>query len=514
MQARSVSGLMILAMLITGCSGVETQAGSQLSQPSATSAQAAAVQDTVPDQELPWTDVDYVIVDTGQVYCYDDGDGIACPEEGVAFSGQDAQYAGNQPRYVDNGEGTVTDLNTGLMWQQDPGCKMSYEQAVAGAPSFQLGGYDDWRLPTIKELYSLILFSGDDPSGCSTTDACPGVEAFIDTNYFNFEYGDTDAGERVIDSQFISSTEYVSDSAEGQLVFGVNFADGRIKGYGTGPMPGQSQGKQFFVLYVRGNPHYGINDFVDNGDGRISDLATGLTWMKNDSGTGMVWEDALAYCENLDAAGYDDWRLPNAKELQSIVDYSRSPDTTESAAIDPIFNSTPIVNERGETDYGFYWSSTTHANYHGGGGAAAYVAFGRSLGYMNNRWVDIHGAGSQRSDPKTGDPADYPTGRGPQGDAIRIYNYVRCVRGNVAGEMTTGGEIDPRPADSTGLPGGDEQPPSDGPGTPPEEAIAACTGLSEGAACSFQLLQGQISGTCRNVQGQLACVPEGGPPPP
>jgi hypothetical protein len=42
--------------------------------------------------------------------------------------------------------------------------------------------------------------------------------------------------------------------------------------------------------------------------------------------------------------------------------------------------------------------------------------------------IDVHGAGAQRSDPKAGDPAQYPYGRGPQGDDIRIYNYVRCVR--------------------------------------------------------------------------------------
>jgi hypothetical protein len=44
-------------------------------------------------------------------------------------------------------------------------------------------------------------------------------------------------------------------------------------------------------------------------------------------------------------------------------------------------------------------------------------------------YVDVHGAGAQRSDPKTGDPAMFPHGRGPQGDVIRIYNYVRLVRG-------------------------------------------------------------------------------------
>jgi hypothetical protein len=43
-------------------------------------------------------------------------------------------------------------------------------------------------------------------------------------------------------------------------------------------------------------------------------------------------------------------------------------------------------------------------------------------------WLDVHGAGAQRSDPKQGDPAEFPNGRGPQGDAIRILNFVRLVR--------------------------------------------------------------------------------------
>jgi hypothetical protein len=46
--------------------------------------------------------------------------------------------------------------------------------------------------------------------------------------------------------------------------------------------------------------------------------------------------------------------------------------------------------------------------------------------------MDVHGAGAQRSDPKTGDPRDYPHGRGPQGDVIRIFNHVRLVR-NISG---------------------------------------------------------------------------------
>ena len=41
---------------------------------------------------------------------------------------------------------------------------------------------------------------------------------------------------------------------------------------------------------------------------------------------------------------------------------------------------------------------------------------------------DVHGAGAQRSDPKAGDPGDYPQGHEPQGDVIRVFNYVRLVR--------------------------------------------------------------------------------------
>lgn len=82
-----------------------------------------------------------------------------------------------------------------------------------------------------------------------------------------------------------------------------------------------------------------------------TDQTTGLTWMQSDSGVGLDWEGALTYCSSLDYAGFEDWRLPNAKELHSIVDYSRSPDTSNSAAIDPIFKTSTITNEAGQLDY-------------------------------------------------------------------------------------------------------------------------------------------------------------------
>ena len=379
----------------------------------------------------------YVVVDTGQHTCYNNSGGISCPQPGGPFYGQDAQHRGMQPAYVDNGDGTVTDLTTGLMWQKTPGGKTTYTEAAAHAETFQLGGYDDWRLPTIKELYSLILFSGTDPSGPDISSPVP----FIDTKYFDFEYGDTGAGERIIDAQYWSSTGYVGAVFGGDTaVFGVNFADGRIKGYGlTGP---DRQPMKQFVRYVRGNLMYGVNDFVDNGDNTITDVATGLMWMKTDSGVGMDWEDALAWVQQKNEEhylGYNDWRLPDAKELQSIVDYTRSPSTTNSAALDPVFDISSITDEGGKKNYPFFWTSTTHVSANGSGSFAVYISFGEALGYMRTptgryELMDVHGAGAQRSDPKSGDPNDWPHGNGPQGDVVRIYNYVRCVRDRKDGE--------------------------------------------------------------------------------
>jgi hypothetical protein len=387
--------------------------------------------------------VPYTIVDTAQVRCYSNNAEIEFPEAGTSFFGQDAQYIGNEPAYKDNGDGTVTDLNTGLMWQSDPGEKMTFGQAVAGTSECTLAGCTDWRLPTIKELYSLILFSGTDPDPMSRNSSKQ--RPFIDTKYFKFRYGNPERGERIIDSQFATSTKYVSTTMRGdQTMFGINFADGRIKGYGM-RSPRTGQDKTFYVLYVRGNTSYGKNDFKDNGDGTVTDKATGLMWMKIDSGKlragknkdgKLNWQEALDWAENLEYAGYSDWRLPNVKELQSIVDYTRSPAKTNSAAIDPVFQTTSFIAEGGQKDYPFCWSGTTHAGL-SRASTAAYVAFGRSFGWMRDRrtgqfiLMDVHGAGSQRSDPKSGDPSRLPYGRGPQGDVVRIYNFVRCVRSGI-----------------------------------------------------------------------------------
>ncbi len=105
----------------------------------------------------------------------------------------------------------------------------------------------------------------------------------------------------------------------------------------------------------KGYPKSGTR-FVDNGDGTITDNATGLMWVKEPGAIGgnfgsagspsaMNWNNAIDECLALTYAGHNDWRLPNANELACLQDY-------ESGApiIDPIFAN---------TKQNYYWTSTT-----------------------------------------------------------------------------------------------------------------------------------------------------------
>jgi hypothetical protein len=200
---------------------------------------------------------------------------ISAPSAGQAFYGQDAQFSGVQPSYTKSSDGlTVKDNVTGLTWQKSPDTngdgvidsldKMTLTQAqthITTLNAANYGGYSDWRLLTIKELYSLITFAGIDPrvSGTDTS----GLTPFIDRTYFDFGYGDTARGERIIDMQYASNTQYVYHTMlSNPAMFGVNFADGRIKGYSLDMSwsgPGDSK---FPVRLVRGAV-YGANNFVD-----------------------------------------------------------------------------------------------------------------------------------------------------------------------------------------------------------------------------------------------------------
>ncbi len=368
----------------------------------------------------------YKIVDTDQTAFYDTITIVSAPLIGDAFYGQDARYSGSQPSYTDNGNGTITDNVTGLIWQQDMGETISFEQAFVKADSLRLADHTDWRIPTIKELYSLILFTGQ-VSGATS------IKTFIDTAYFNQPLGNTAIGEREIDAQTWSSTQYDGLTMGGDsTVFGVNSIDGRIKGYPK-YKPATGAANIMYFRMVRGNIEYGKNSFVENGDSTVSDLATGLMWQQTDDGIARDWQEALVYAEVSGLAGYNDWRLPNVKELQSIVDYTRSPQTTNSPAIDPVFETTEIDDPDGNPGhYPFFWTGTRHLDGANPYANAAYVAFGEGLGKMNGILMDVHGAGCQRSDPKSGNINDYPQFWGPQGDVRYVYNYVRLVRDAVS----------------------------------------------------------------------------------
>jgi len=363
----------------------------------------------------------YTIVDTGQNRCYGNQKEIRFPKKGQSFFGQDANHVSNPPAYRNNGDGTVTDLNTGLMWQKTPDFVKRYQtDAEKYADNLKLAGYDDWRVPSIKELFSIADFRGNMRT----------QTPYIDTRYFDFRYPIARAGvmgkpgQRNMDAQYTSSTYYVGITMFGdKSVFGFNFADDRIKSY---PIR-----QKRYVRCVRGSA-YGKNNFVDNRDGTVTDRSTGLTWMKNDSGKPMNWQQALKYADNLKLSGHNDWRLPNVKELQSIVDYTKAPDarntSSKRAAINPIFKLTKTES--------WFWSGTTHIE----NGFAYYVCFGRGLSAWkrNGKQINAHGAGAVRSDPKTGNPSLWKNGLGPQGDEIRIYNYVRCVRGGNVKTKTWG----------------------------------------------------------------------------
>ncbi|MBU0674259.1 MAG: DUF1566 domain-containing protein [Proteobacteria bacterium] len=180
------------------------------------------------------------VVDTNQSLCYDSTGGAT---KSCSGTGYDGAYDGNQPNYTKSSDGTmVTDNVTGLIWTSkvdrngDGVVTVSDKLSQSAAMNYCAGkDYGDftWRLPSIKELYSLMDFTGEDPSGYQGNDTS-GLALFIDDNYFERAFGDSSAGERIIDGQYATTTIYVSPLGTmggNTTMFGVNFVDGRIKGY-------------------------------------------------------------------------------------------------------------------------------------------------------------------------------------------------------------------------------------------------------------------------------------------
>lgn len=106
--------------------------------------------------------------------------------------------------------------------------------------------------------------------------------------------------------------------------------------------------------YQMGYPVGGAQRFFDNGDGTVTDIATGLMWVKDivaaGLGSPLYWYDAIDACENLNYAGHNDWRLPNINELMSIIDHSKFDPAWDTA----IFPYPP-------SSWTPFWSSTNCA---------------------------------------------------------------------------------------------------------------------------------------------------------
>jgi len=406
MSKKQITVLLLTAvgtLMFLGCGGTTTSTTSTASSTDITTTTATTTTATKST---------YSIVDTGQAKNYNATAEITAPSAGEAFYGQDAQFSGVQPSYTKSSDGlTVKDNVTGLTWQQNHSTsQVNWAEAKAVPTALNAanyGGYSDWRLPTIKELYSLWNGSSGWP--------------YVNTNYFTVNYTSEMELSHAI---FWSSTKYtgllestIDPETGAEMAFGVNFGTGHIKAYAI------STGPRHLARCVRGDV-YGVNNFKNNSDGTITDQATGLMWAQADSGSGMDWEHALAFAQTKNAAtylGHNDWRLPNSKELQNIVDYTRSPGATDSTkvgpAIDLLFSSTGITNEAGTADYPWYWTSTSaKANATAAYDSAWYVAFGRAVGSDGK---DLHGAGAVRFDAKV---------QGASGGEDRGLNYVRLVR--------------------------------------------------------------------------------------
>ncbi len=244
----------------------------------------------------------------------------------TATAGEDSDYTINAPTFTDNGNSTVTDAVTGLMWQKTDSGEMTWENAVAGAASITLGGFSDWRLPTAQEAFS-ILNHNSNPA--------------LNSTYFVNHASGTPGYWWTSDLFYGDNTKAWATNAGGGL--GPHPKTSTISAGGT---------LRFHARYVRGaNPTLGHN-YLNNGDGTITDLDTGLMWTQAPS-TAMSWSNSLTYAEGLTLGGFNDWRLPNVKELQSLQDITRA--TASAVTTVPCLNRMLFPAATATA----YWSSTS-----------------------------------------------------------------------------------------------------------------------------------------------------------
>ncbi|NDY55568.1 DUF1566 domain-containing protein [Desulfovibrio sulfodismutans] len=255
----------------------------------------------------------YTLPSTGQVKCYNDLYEIACPAPGEDYYGQDGNYQRVPMSYQDNGNGTVTDLVTGLVWEQsDGGTKRTWENAVGHCQNLDFAGQSDWRLPTWRELTTIV-----DINRVFTPPVINPVFQCTETT-----------------GNYWANTTYVGqDNAAWMVYFG-----------GGGAYNYNKTDWQLYSRCVRGNA-LDVAAYVDNGDGTITDTTTSLIWEQNGSPNPLVWKEALAWCENLSIGTKTAWRLPSIRELESLLDTDRT-----SPRINPLFSCAAEQYTTGTTE--------------------------------------------------------------------------------------------------------------------------------------------------------------------
>jgi len=257
------------------------------------------------DQEIIISDIPVVFgnICTGETKCYDETAEITCPDEGEPFFGQDAQYAklGKciPQKFTVKGTGEekiVFDENLKLEWQQKiPEGEFDWQSAANYCGQKYAGGYG-WRLPTPKELLSIVDNGRYDPA--------------INTDYFP----------GTPDEWFWTSADFAStaDSDQNKAWF-VRFDKGFLS------HKSKTESEKMHVRCVRGTtlPDGEFETQTIGGDEVVKDSVTGLMWQKTYKDGVKKFADALSICEKLDYAGFTDWRLPNKNELASIANYAK-----------------------------------------------------------------------------------------------------------------------------------------------------------------------------------------------
>ena len=263
--------------------------------------------DTTDDDEpeiiIPDIPVVFGNICTGQTKCYDETAEINCPAEGEAFYGQDAEYAKSgkciPQKFTVKGTGDekiVFDENLKLEWQQKiPEGNFDWQSAANHCEKEYAGSYG-WRLPTPKELLSIVDNGRYDPA--INTDLFPGTN----------------------DEWFWTSTDFVStDEADKDKKWFVRFDKGFLS------HKAKTESEKMHVRCVRGTtlPDGQFETEKIGEDEIVKDSVTGLMWQKTYKDSVKKFADALSTCENLEYAGFKDWRLPNKNELASIANYGK-----------------------------------------------------------------------------------------------------------------------------------------------------------------------------------------------